>query len=123
MTTVIVAQELFEEKIVIKIVDAKEYNMCETSTTDMMDFLKMFKNAVDDKFETSDKKNEVTTERIEKHLGKIDSNMEKLKADLTSMEEKNKAEAIVLNKRLVTLKEDMRRLNYARLRSPTRRED
>ena len=108
----------------IEKVDTEEsLKMGETSTKELMDFLKSFKNAVDSKFEQSDVKNELTTKKLESHLGNIDSNMLKMKTDLEKMEEKNKLETERLNNRLATLEEDMRRMHYARLKNPTRVEE
>ena len=125
-----VMKKLFVTKTVIKFVDIfcndngnGNLKMGETLTKELMDFLKSFKNAVDSKFEQSEAKSEVTTRKLESHLGNIDSNMMKMKIDLEKMEEKNKQETERLNNRLATLEEDMRRMHYAKLKSPTRMEE
>ena len=53
-------------------------------------------------------------------MGNIDDNMEKMKAELKNMEDKNKSESEKLNRRLSLLEEDMRRMKYTKLKSPPR---
>ena len=94
-----------------------------SENNEIMNFLKTFKTAMEDKIEISDKKNEDNTVQMEAHLGKIDANFEKMKDDIKEIADKNEKENEKLVRRMAKLEEDMRRLHYSKLKSPDREQN
>ena len=84
---------------------------------ELMDFLRGFKGVVETKFEDSERKTEKTTKMLEK----LDDKFTDMKTELKEMADKNERDNAALVNRIGALEEDMRRMKFARLKSPERR--
>ena len=93
-------------------------NKGDISSKDLMDFLKGFKSTMEDRMETSEKKNEDTTARIEARLGIIDLNFDQMKVVIKDIAEKNEKDIDKISNRLLKLEEDVKRVKFARMKSP-----
>ena len=93
----------------------------EISSKQLLEFLKGFKQVMETKLEQSEKKADDTTARMEAHLGRIDLNFEGMKKDINNVATKNEKDMNKLTNRLSILEEDMKRMQYARRKSPDRR--
>ena len=82
----------------------------------VMNFLKEFKQTMQDKIYKAEK----TNGKIEEHLGKMDVKIENLDNAMKEMTEKNKVDKDDLDKRLKKLEEDMKHVKFAKLKSPDR---
>ena len=89
----------------------------EEEIANILTFLKEFKTTVEEKFEQTNRKNEDTNKRIET---KMEKNFENMKEDMMKMAEQNEKENNALTKRLAALEEDVKRLKFAKMKSPVR---
>ena len=92
----------------------------EISTGELLNFLKGFKESVEKKIEVSEKKLECNTVRIEARLGSMDTNIVNMKEEMRTMAAKTDKDIGGLTNRLAKLEEDVRRMKFAKMKSPVR---